>query len=193
MESEMSKSVQNRLDKIPTLAGEGQSDTANPSNVRSTRVTDATRVPMSVPQQRLAAPEIPGYHCHWFLTQNVQRALRAGYEFVNPEEAEVNNFNLADDPSLSGSADMGTRVSVVAGRGSVENGQPELLYLMKIRQEWWEKDQQAMEDRNNQVAAALRGDATLPTEQLGAGERYIPNWAPQRKRNSNNLFTPKRR
>ena len=189
----MNESVKDRLERMTALAGEGKADEANPSNVRSTRVDEATRIPMSVPQQRLAAPEIPGYHCHWFLTRNVQRALRAGYEFVDPEEAEVNNFNLADDAALTGGSDMGTRVSVTAGRGSVDNGQAELLYLMKIRQEWWEKDQQAMEDRNNQVAAALRGDGALPNEQLSAGERYVPSWAPQRKRNSNNLFTPKRR
>ena len=46
--------------RSPLLPGAQQS--ANPANPRATRVTEATRRPMSLPQLSLAVPEIPGYY-----------------------------------------------------------------------------------------------------------------------------------
>jgi hypothetical protein len=52
--------------------------TANPSIAPATRVSEADRIPMSVPQLRLAVPEKEGWHRHWFVAKNVARAQRAG-------------------------------------------------------------------------------------------------------------------
>jgi len=123
----------------------------NPANKPQTRVTDATRVPMSVPTRRLEVPEdaCPGYHLHWFLDENIIRAQRAGYEFVDANEVSLNQKNVATDATVSGNIDMGSRVCVYAGLGQF--GKPTYLYLMKLRNEWWEKDQKALEEMNQRI------------------------------------------
>ena len=129
----------------------------NAANAPQKRVTEATRIPMSLPQLRLEIPEIPGFHLHWFLGKNISRALRAGYQYVDAEEVNAAVTGLADDPSWNGSTDMGTRVSVIAGGTAEGTNQPERLYLMKLPQEWRDKDVAALEAVNENVAKALRG------------------------------------
>lgn len=117
------------------------------------------RIPMSVPVQRLEAAEIPGYHLHWFKgdISRVQRALDGGYEYVDAREMRVNSVSLGSDSIASGNTDMGSRVSIVSGTEVGTDGQPVRLVLMKIKKEWYEEDQKILEDRNELVAASLRG------------------------------------
>lgn len=159
----------------------------NPANLPSVRVTDETRIPLTLPRLQLEVPEIPGHVCYWFVDRpgRINRALQGGYEFVDPAEVAVNNFSLGDDNIKSGNSDLGTRVSVHGGVS--ESGGAERLYLMKIKKEWWEKDQATIADRNEQVAAALRG-GRIAAEQDAPGDsqhRYV--------RSNTNLFTKKRR
>jgi len=142
----------------------------NPANAQVTKLSNKTRIPMSVPQTKLSAPEIPGYHCHWMLgtAARIAQAQRAGYTFVEQDEVDVNNFDLAGDPEDSGNTDLGSRVSIVAGSaGDNEKDNALRLYLMKLPNEYWEEDQKLIADRNEQIAAGLRGDT-----QIEAG--YIP-------------------
>lgn len=144
---------------------------------RGTPAAERKRIPMSVPVQRLEAPDIPGYHLHWFLgtAERLQRAIDGGYEFVDPREAQINSVNLGGDSAISGNTDMGSRVSVVSGQEVGKDGQPIRLVLMKIKQEWWDEDQKLVEQRNEQVAAALRG-GLLGAEKDHVGDtqmRYI--------------------
>lgn len=133
---------------------------ANVANQTEPRVTEATRVPLSTPHARLAAAEIPGYHTHWFVGKNVPAALKAGYEFVESDESTPNQKGVANAMVESGSSDMGTRISVLAG-GTVEgSSDPERLYLMKLRQEWRDKDVKALEGLNERIAQAIRGGNT---------------------------------
>ena len=159
-------------------------DTVASPKVR--RVTEATRIPMSVPQLKLQVPDLPGYNLHWFKTTNVESALRAGYEFVDETEVEVVNTNFADNLRDSGSTDLGSRLSV-SGGGLSEMGGAERLYLMKLRQDWWESDQKALEDKSDQVAVAMRGGADVIQNPNGSDHRYIPAFA-----GNKNLFTKKR-
>lgn len=117
------------------------------------------RIPMSVPVQKLEAPEIPGYHLHWFRGEpaRIQRALDGGYEFVDETETQVNAVGLGNESTRSGNTDLGSRVSVASGGAPGRDGQPERLILMKIKQEWYEQDQQKVADRNQQVANAITG------------------------------------
>ena len=80
------------------------------------------RIPMSVPQLKLEAPEIPGVHCHWMLgtPQRLNQAQRAGYVFVEPDEVEINYRGLADDPGIGGNTDMGMRSRAVWARSGAE-------------------------------------------------------------------------
>ena len=101
---------------------------------------------------------------------------------------ELNNFDLGGDTVTSGNTDMGSGVSVVSGEDVGPGQQPNRLVLMKIREEWWEESQKILEDRNDQIAEAIRGGAVganspgaRPTD---ASQRYT--------RGTENLFTKRR-
>jgi len=143
----------------------------NLGNAPKSRVTEASRIPMSAPNQKLAVPEIPGYHLHWHLGRNVPRALQAGYTHVTQSDGiEVANTGLADAKSAVGSTDLGSNVSILAGSDVGPDMEPERLYLMKIPQEWWEQDQKALLNRNESIAQQLRG-GTVGAERDQAGDR----------------------
>lgn len=156
----------------------------NPANPAPTRVTEATRVPMSVPSLRLAVPDIPGKHLHWILDRNVARALRAGYEFVPEDMVEVNNFGLADAAAESGSTDLGSRISVLAGGVSEESKQSQRLYLMMLPQEWWEQDQAKRDEVNEGIARTMRAGMT--------GAEGDPEKAMRYLKEGQTMFVPRR-
>lgn len=128
------------------------------------------RIPMSVPVQKLEAPDIPGYHLHWFRSDadRIARAQAAGYTFVDEQETAVNAVGLGNNSTRSGNTDMGSRVSVVAG-GMDKNGQAARLVLMKIPLEYYDEDQKLVAQRNDQVADSILGGLTDggPTEKAG--------------------------
>ena len=144
---------------------------------RAASAAERKRIPMSVPVQKLSAPDIPGYHLHWFngTPERIQRARDGGYEFVDSTELKLNNASIGGDSTQSGNTDMGSQVSVVSGDEVGRDGQPSRLILMKIKLEWYEEDQKLVEQRNEQVAAALRG-GMLGAEKDAAGDsqhRYV--------------------
>lgn len=120
--------------------------TKNPAEA-PTLAAGRARVPMTAPQRKLELPDLPGYKVYWFRGDpgRLQRALRAGYEFITPEEVDQNNFDLAGDASSPGQTDMGNRVSVAAQDGADERGQFLRLYAMKIKLEYWNADQEQYE------------------------------------------------
>ena len=117
------------------------------------------RIPMSIPVQRLEVADIPGYHLHWFLStpERLQRAIDGGYEFVDERDVKVNAVSLGGDSAISGSTDMGSRVSIVSGQEVGKDGQPTRLVLMKLKQEWWDEDQVLVEAKNTKVRDSLVG------------------------------------
>lgn len=178
----------------------------NPANEVERRVTDATRVPMSLPQQRLSAPEIPGYFTYWMKGEpgRISQALNAGYEWVGNDELLINNFDLGGDASKTGNSDMGSRVSVLAAVGGTEvgaDGQPLRLYLMKIKSEWRQQDLARQAEQSESIADAIRGGTLGAGEAPGAGEtqadiaqRYVRSngkTAAPRNRPARTMFHPK--
>jgi hypothetical protein len=164
----------------------------NPANKIGKTTSERKRIPMSVPVQRLEAPDIPGHHLHWFVgsSERLQRALDGGYEFVDERDVKINNVSLGGESTISGNTDMGSRVSVVSGQEVGKDGQPTRLILMKIKQEWYEEDQKLVEDRNEKVAASLRG-GLLGADQDAPGDtqhRYVDKARTQIP----DLFKPKR-
>lgn len=160
----------------------------SPATERALGVTDETRIPMSLPHMMLQVPEIPGYVMHWFADRpgRISRALAAGYEYVDPAEVRINNFGLAADlASESGNTDMGTRVSVHGGVS--EQGGAERLYLMKVKQEWYDKDMQVREEAADRQVAALRQGLT------GAEREKLVDATKRYAKNTDNLFTKKPR
>jgi len=132
---------------------------SNPASGPATKLREPDRIPMSVPNQKLAVPDIPGYHLHWMLgtPERISQAQRAGYRFVEQDEVNVSRHGIADDLSQNGSTDMGSQVSVVAGGHASNGGQPTRLILMKLPIEYWNEDQKALESKSDALVEALRG------------------------------------
>lgn len=150
----------------------------NPANRPGVTKAERKRIPMSVPVQKLAAPDIPGYHLHWFngTAERIQRAQDGGYEFVDSQEISINNVSLGGDSTVSGNTDMGSQVSIVAGKELGRDGQPIRMILMKIKQEWYEEDQKLIEERNDKVADSLTGGmigAEQAADRNDRGMRYV--------------------
>lgn len=146
------------------------------------------RIPMSVPVQKLEVPDMPGYHLHWFngAADRIERALDAGYEFVDERDVRPRSVSLGLDSAASGNTDMGSRVSVVAG-GLGDDGQAARMYLMKQKLEWYEADQKIAEARTDKVAQALTGGVTGGDTAADSRElnlRYVGS-----KTNSPDMFT----
>ena len=156
---------------------------SNPSVVPGRTGAARTRIPLSVPERKLEVPMIPGYRLRWFrgAQQRLRQAEAAGYEYVTPEEVQLNNVSLGGDAKKDGNTDLGSRVSVVEGSEVDGAGQAIRLYLMKQKEEYWKEDQAIIQGRNDSVAAALTqsyasgqvgGRAEGETAQ-DAGLRYV--------------------
>ncbi len=133
---------------------------ANPASPANTPKVEARkRIPMSTPVSKLSVPEIPGYHMHWFRGDagHIQRAMSAGYEFVDESEVLINSRVLGGNITKTGNTDMGSRVSISAGDGSEADGQPSRLYLMKIKQALWEEDQATLTGEGSHLENIRRG------------------------------------
>jgi hypothetical protein len=105
------------------------------------------RLSLNAPSRRLEAPELPGYHLHWFLERNIPKALSGWYEFVTPAEMPAMDVSIGGRTKGATSDDLGgNRVAAIAGTD--EQGRPEQLILMKIRQEWFFREQRKLAERN---------------------------------------------
>lgn len=78
---------------------------------------------------------IEGYHLHWLNDSpgRIPGALESGYEHV--KEKEVYSYSKSEE-------------FVKRHVGTSERGDSMTAYLMKIRQDWYEEDQQRIEDQN---------------------------------------------
>lgn len=126
--------------------------------------------PMNEASLKLEIPSKDGWHRHWFrgTADRIARAQQAGYRFVDRGEVNVNSFDLAGD-GKDGNTDLGTRVSVISGDDIDRSGQPGRLYLMECPKELFERSQKIVEERNDDVAAALRGNKITG----GSGETAV--------------------
>lgn len=161
----------------------------NPAERPGKPKAERQRVPMSVPVQKLEVPPIPGFHLHWFRDEpeRIARAQRAGYEFCDPNEVDLNNTDLGGESAASGNTDLGSRVSVISGEETRQDGQPGRLILMKIKSEWWEADQLLVAERNEAVAEAIRGGSVG----AGGGKENPRDVSARYTRGTENLFTKK--
>lgn len=159
----------------------------NPSIAPDKQRPDRGRIPMSLPVQKLAAVDIPGYHTHWMRGDPVRlnQALRAGYTFVEQDEVDLNTFGITQGEDDSGHTDLGSRVSVVAGKA--EGGGAERLYLMKLPLSLWEEDQAGMAQRQANIAAQLRGDKGFSEAGMDTSHRYVGKQSDENR----NIFIPK--
>lgn len=155
----------------------------NPANNIEHQVIPDDYIPMSAPIQRLQVPKKDGYVRYWFRGDagRIQRAMQAGYRFVDQNEVKVNNFDLGGDAKKSGSTDLGSRVSIITGDQTFD-GQPARLYLMEIPEELYEKGQAYLTQANESVAAALRsgliGSDDVGDSKADKAARYTKSGVP---------------
>lgn len=160
----------------------------NPSIAEPIRVTDENRIPMGLPELSLAVPAVPGFQLHWFLDRpgRVSAALRAGWVFVLDNEVTLNSDTIGGMQNASGNTDLGSRVSVHGGTD--EQGKGVRMYLMKQKQEWYDKDMALREEKSESIAEALRAG------RAGTPEKGSPEDAARRyKTTPDNLFTKTRK
>ena len=114
------------------------------------------RVPMGAHRYKLQLSEedVKGFEKRkmvprWINDQDgrIQQALNGGYNFVKPEHAT----SLGEHAITEGNTDTDSRVSKVVSRGD-----PVIrAYLMEIKKEFYDEDQQAKEDNLRKVDDAL--------------------------------------
>ena len=129
----------------------------NPSVAPGKPARERNRIPLSVPERKLEVPGIPGYYLRWFrgTAQRLAQAERAGFEFVTPEEVQLNNVSMGGDARKDGNTDLGSRVSVVEGGEVDGGGQAVRLYLMKQKLEYKKEDDAVIQARNDKTVQAL--------------------------------------
>ena len=133
---------------------------ANPANTeRAELELPKGYKPMTGGQLRLEVPEREGWHRHWFrgTVGRLKQAQQAGYQFVDPEDVDINNFDIAGDSEEGGSTDLGSRVSVISGDDIGQSGQAGRLYLMECPEGIFEYAQSILQDQLDATADALRG------------------------------------
>lgn len=157
--------------------------TVNPSNAPAVRKQEVERVPMDVPNLKLAVPELSGYYMYWHLGKNANRALRAGYTYVDQDEVEIEQTGIANDKAVSGSTDLGSRISVSAGASGDE--EEERLYLMKLPMDLHLADMKAKTARNEEIAVQLRAGQLGAEGDPDKNHRYM--------KAGQELFYPKKR
>ena len=135
------------------------------------------RIPMSIPQQKLQVPEIPGWHLYWALEDNLPRFFDGGYELVDESEVDLNQTGLGSNHTMSGNNDLGSRVAIVAGKK--ESGDTDWFVLVKIEDEYYLEDQKKIEDHNRRILKAIfkekrvidqGGEGMNPGD---TGQRYV--------------------
>ena len=96
--------------------------------------------------------QIEGYHLHIFndTPGRIEQAINVGYEFVQPNEVGGTATNV-----VSRNTDIGDKVRFLVGTDA--NNEPMYAYLMKIRNEFYEEDQAALQAKNDTIDAAIRG------------------------------------
>ena len=115
----------------------------------------ATRKPFGTKEQKLAYPQRPGYHRHWFNDEpaRIQRAQEAGYVHVRD--------------------DKGENVHTVVGRG--RDGGALIAYLLECPEEWYTEDMAANEaDVRDLLDEIKRGRAPGTPSGPDGQARYIP-------------------
>jgi len=144
--------LENNMSKNPLVTE------TNPANTPGSFEVPKDFIPMSAATLRLDTPVIPGYHLHWFRGDagRINRAQRAGYQFVDQDEVDINNFDLGGDAKTSGNTDLGSRISITSGDEVDRAGQPTRMYLMKCSNHLYELGQKDLIGQNESLADVLR-------------------------------------
>lgn len=132
--------------KEKALAVRSVADRLGSGTERKRNVFNGTEGKLTIEHQ------IEGYHLHIFNDSpgRIANAMSGGYDFVSPDEVGGTKENV-----VSRNTDIGDKVRFLVGR--TEDGkEPQYAYLMKIRQEWYDEDQKAVQAKVNATDDAIR-------------------------------------
>lgn len=148
----------------------------NPANKEEKRVLPKNFQPMSSGGLKMEVPQKDGFHRRWFRGDagRINRAMQAGYTFVDPKEVDLNNFDLGGSSAETGNTDLGgSRVSIISGDGPDATGQPGRMYLMECPLEYYDASRKIVEDRNDDIAEALKGGTIGAEKDKDVDSRYV--------------------
>lgn len=133
---------------------------------RKKTTSERKRVPFGGHRTRLQTEQRKGYVRRWFndTEDRIQRALDAGYTFV-----EDKNANVGEGDLHQGNTDLNGKVSKIVSKGG---GNPIRAFLLEIPKAYYDEDQKSKEMRNRMVDDAIRsGTPGGSTVEKG----YIPS------------------
>jgi hypothetical protein len=158
---------------------------ANPAEEKADLSIPAGYKPMSVGMRRLEVAEKDGWHRHWFRATagNIARAKQAGYRFVEQDEVDLNDFDLAGDGQSKGT-DLGSRVTVTSGDGT------DKLVLMECPEHLYQHGQNIHMEEVHKTAEALKGGMVGKGKQGETG-KDVENRYSEVSVKGRNLFTRK--
>lgn len=162
-------------------------DTPNPASDSEATFDESKWVPMGSKSTRLSVPNKPGWHRHWFRTEpgRIERAMQAGYKFVDPAEISMIPQQLGGAPEQGGSTDMGSRVSVAAG-GYGDNGQALRLYLMECPMRLYERAKAMLQQDTDATVNALAAGRGGKDDYAESGSSYVRGDTPKLFRKKSN-------
>jgi len=109
------------------------------------------RVPFGAIRTKLQVDEkMPGYVLRWFndVDGRIEQAIRGGYVYVSPDEVS----SLGQGAIHEQNSDVNAKVSKIVSKGKRDSVR---AFLMKIKQEWYDEDQAAKEEKNAEIDRAL--------------------------------------
>jgi hypothetical protein len=121
-----------------------------------------TRVPLGVSRTKLAVQAREGYVRRWVNDSEgrLQQAEQGGYQFVEDPKLQIGDQDIDNV-----NRDLGARVSRVVDKTTGQKA-----YLMEIKEEFFQEDQEAKRKAIDETDAAIRKG------KLQDGEnRYIPD------------------
>lgn len=145
--------VEQKKEKV--LAVRSSADRLGTGTERKRNVFNGTEGKLTIDHQ------IEGFHLHIFndTPGRIANAISGGYTFVSPDEVGGTRENV-----VSRNTDIGDKVRFLVGR-SEDGKEPAYAYLMKIKQDWYDEDQNSIQAKVNETDDAIRnGKATNNTE-----------------------------
>ena len=157
--------VQTELGIDPVDVG---GNTADSELFDASEVNEDNRIPFGSFVQRLAYPERPGYHRHWFNDSpgRIMRALQAGYKHVTDPDGK--NVSRPVGTAIGGGALIG--------------------FLMELPGRWWDKDMALLQKEVDRIDGAIRRGNI--EGQVGRDGRYIPPQRPIKIEAADHRYKP---
>jgi len=143
-------------------------ETKGPASVPTKSNARKERVPFGAARLRLTAPQRPGYKRRWVndVGGALEQAQDGWYEFVTDDGLKIGETAVG-----SGNQDLGSRVSRIVG--TLRNGQPQRAYLMEIKDEYYQEDQETKQKRLDVTDNQIRGGTFNPDNDNDM-KRYVP-------------------